>query len=737
MVEPITRFAGGAVGPARNNQELLNPRALFLVLWRQKWLIGGIVGFFTLAAVIYALLVTPIYKSQALIKIEPSHALALDIPELAGRFEADASTIESEIKYLTSNSFVGRIVDEQRLLDDAEYNPNLLESVAKGQVRELFSDRSGADLIFDATASVDRRATIRELKEALSVSQVGRSFVLAVTVASTDPAKAAQLANAFAETYLVAQLEDKFDATNKAAAWLTTQINSIRDQVIDLENQLVVRQTNQGIYSGSGVDPLAQQIIQLNARVAEAQAARAETEARYAQVQNLLDSRGGISAAANVLTSPLLSELRGEEAALQRRLAELATIYGDRHPQIVNARAELASQRAKIRSEVQRILSDLQNEVAVATARERELQSSLQGLQNNVASQERGVVNVRELEREALSARATYERYLQRLAEVNELQNLQEPDAVILSQAQIPLEPAFPQKRLIVLLAFFGSAVLAIGTAFLVDRWTTDLGYRAGEELLAETGHDSLTAVPELDDGTLGPVDPDDFIVEQPLSVFGEAIQRLRTNLYLLDDGPCRSLLVTSSIPGEGKTLIVTSLARQSAKAGIKALLIDADMRRPRVHEVMGRMNGRGLSDVLTGRVALDEALQRDDASGLTYLPAGPCPESPADLLRSRTMKMLLADASNDYDLVLIDSPPIAAVSDSAVLADLVDRTVYVVRWNTTPRKTVIGGLKQLDDAGARIAGTVLSMVDLKKQAQYGYDDIATYQGYYGERTPG
>jgi polysaccharide biosynthesis transport protein len=238
--------------------------------------------------------------------------------------------------------------------------------------------------------------------------------------------------------------------------------------------------------------------------------------------------------------------------------------------------------------------------------------------------------------------------------------------------------------------------------------------------------------VPDLSRRDTQGIMAEDYVLEKPNSAFAEALQRIRTNLFLSEDGqPPKSVLITSSVPLEGKSAIAASLARQSARSGLKVILIDADMRRPRLHEVIGVANQNGLSEVLTGRANPETAIRRDEKSGLDFLPAGVGVVSPPDLFRSSTMRVLLEEITGYYDLVIIDSPPVAAVSDSFTLSGMVDKAIYVIRWEQTPRNVALAGIRQMVEAGADIAGIVLSRVDVKKHARYGYADSGYYQGSY------
>ena len=562
---------------------------------------------------------------------------------------------------------------------------------------------------------------------------MSRSYVLEINFSSEEPHKAARIANVVAEAYIVSQLETKFEAGERATDWLRERVEEMRGKLVGAEQRIVDLKNARGIASEGRVDPIQQQIGEINGQLAQAQAERAEAEARFNQVQSLLRSSGGIGAAANVLTSPLMADLRQQETALTRKTSELATIYGPRHPQMVNLKAELGSVRGKMVEEVERIVQDLSNEVDVARARETELRRNLAGLEARVRGQESSSVELRDLEREAASARQIYESFLQRLREVSETQGLQQADAIVLSPADVPVDPAWPNKKLVVLLAFAGGLVVGCILAFVVERWDSDFGFRSAEEVQSSLGTRALALVPDLTRRETRDMTAEEYILKKPQSAFAESLQRIRTSIFLADrERTTRTVLITSSVPIEGKSLISASLARQSARSGLNTLLIDADLRRPRLHEVMRVSNTNGLADILYGDLSINEAVRTDEKSGLQFIPAGMAPVSPPDLFRSERMRILLDMAAAKFDLVIIDSPPVGAVSDSLILAPQVDKTVYVVRWEQTPRNVAQAGIQQVIEAGGDLAGVALSRVDIKKHSRYGYSDSGTYSGYYG-----
>ena len=415
-----------------------------------------------------------------------------------------------------------------------------------------------------------------------------------------------------------------------------------------------------------------------------------------------------------------------------RKLSEMSTVYGENHPQMVNTRAEIQSVRDKMKDEVKRIIQDDVNEVAVAKAREQELTNSMAKLQGDAARVDLAGVELRDLTREADTNRELFQTFLTRFREIVEQQGLAEADAKILSAADVPIAPSHPKTALFTLIAFAASLVLGVLLVFVVERWDSDYGFRSADEIQSALGVRALALVPDLSRRETQGVPAEDYILQKPNSAYAEALQRIRTSLFLTDgEHPPKTILITSSVPLEGKSTIAASLARQSARSGLKVILIDADLRRPRLHEVIGLPNQNGLSEVLTGRANPEAAIKRDEKSGLDFLPAGVGVVSPPDLFRSSTMKILLEEMAAYYDLVIIDTPPVAAVSDSFTLSGIVDKSIYVIRWEQTPRNVALAGIRQMIDAGADIAGIVLARVDVKKHARYGYANSGYYQGYY------
>jgi polysaccharide biosynthesis transport protein len=743
--EALRLIGGSADAPTGAAGDELNLREVWRGLKRRKLALLAPVLLITLGVFLWAKQQPPMYTAEALLHVKNREAQVLAIEGVVEELVADPATIESEIEFMNSPAFVRRTVDKLNLMEDPEFAPWLVEEEPgwSDRLLELINPIRYVPADWwaspqpDATGSgIDPAArqlnsVVRNLAGRLTVEQVGKSYVISLGVLSENPVKAAHIANAMADEYLVSQVEAKYAAADRAIEWLKERINELRGQVLEAEAKVVEYRTQNQLVNTEDENPLTLQFFQLNTQLALAQAQRAEAEARLSRARGMLES-SGFQTAALVLTSPLMDSLRAQETELIRRLADMGSVYGENHPLMVNTRAEIGSVRDKMLDEVRRIVEELENQVSVANAREQELQNHMNRLQGEAARVDLAGVELSALQGEVETNRQLFETFLARFREIVEQQGLQAADAKILSQAEPPNSPSHPQIVLLTLIAFGASIVIGILLVFIIERWDAEYGFRSADEIQAALGVRALALVPDLSRRETQGTAAEDYILQKPNSAYAEALQRIRTGLFLIDgEQPPKTILVTSSVPLEGKSSIAASLARQSARSGLKVILIDADLRRPRLHEVIGLPNQNGLSEVLTGRANPESAIKRDEKSGLDFLPAGLGVVSPPDLFRSSTMKILLEETAAYYDLVIIDSPPIAAVSDSFTLSGMVDKTIYVIRWEQTPRNVALAGIRQMVDAGADIAGIVVSRVDVKKHARYGYADSGYYQGSY------
>lgn len=337
------------------------------------------------------------------------------------------------------------------------------------------------------------------------------------------------------------------------------------------------------------------------------------------------------------------------------------------------------------------------------------------------------------LEREAAVSRSLYQTFLERAKQTGEQMDLAASgltpsDARLISPATTPAEPSFPNKSLILLLALAGGLGFGLLLSALAEQ--LEHGFKSSEEVEEDLGLPVLALIPSLRSLGIKGVAPEQLLTLKPASAYAESIRILRTALHLNETPPAKTILFTSALPGEGKTTAVLSLARHAAEAGERVLVLDADSRRPRVHEALKMESGAGLSDVLLGRIPLEKAILAlgPKGRGLHVLPAGEANEI-VNLLGSTQMAALLQRLAKLYSLILIDSPPTLPVADARLLAQFADQVVMVVKWNASRREVVAHAVKQF--TGVRVKGVVLNQVDIRRHAEYSYGDSGTYYGQH------
>jgi capsular exopolysaccharide synthesis family protein len=563
--------------------------------------------------------------------------------------------------------------------------------------------------------------------DSLSVSAVQRSWVIEISVDSTVPGKSENIANTVADLYIVEQLEAKYEATKVATAWLSARLSNLRGQ-LEVSERAVERYRNQaGMVEGrNSVTVAMQQLSEINTQLVLARSRSAEAVARLQQVERLLAKHRDVSSVGRVLSSALIQRLLEQESDLIRRRAEMSTEFGPKHPRMINVHAEIRDLRRKIGTEIDKVVLSLKNEVEVAKARESSLADTLSGIEDRMGVLNQRQVQLRALERDSEANRALYGTFLARFKEMSGQNDLQTPDARIISRASIPIVQSAPRVKLIVGLVFVFSVIIGISLVFVVEQ--LDTGYRSMEQIEQLTEVAALGLVPMVKTKKGDSVAR--LILDQPISSYAESIRNLFVGLMLSNvDRPPKIVLVTSSMPDEGKSSITLSLARTVALSGRKVVVVDCDLRRPSLHVALDLPRTPGLVELLAKRATLDEAVQKDEASGADLITAGEQVSNTIDLVSSEQLKRLLANLGQTYDLVILDSPPILAVTDARVLASAADKTIFVVRWEKTKREAVALGLRQVEMSGGSIAGVVLSKVDVRKHAGYSFADSGYYYG--------
>jgi capsular exopolysaccharide synthesis family protein len=576
--------------------------------------------------------------------------------------------------------------------------------------------------------SKGREATISKLLKRLNVEQVGLSATMALSVASVDAAKSARITNAYADAYVDDQLNTKFEATQKATAWLSNRVRQMAVQVQTDEAAVQTYKAENGIVDTAGGGSLVdQQTASVSVQLINAKADLAQRQALYDRAVQL-QRAGRAVEASQVVASPLIAQLRAQEAELQRQEAQLSSRYLPQHPKMVDIQSQKRDTRSKIGAEMSRVIDSLANDVAVGRANVQSLDNSLDQLQSKFQNQSTASVKLKALESIATSSRSIYEGLLSRLKEVQGQEGIAAADARIISRAMEPTT-ASPRPVAVIGIAIPASLVLGLLFAFLAEG--LDPSLRTSQHVDKYLGLPVLATVPEISaQGANHGVA--ELVVYEPSSSFAEAIRGLYLGLSLsnIDRAP-KVLLVTSAVPGEGKTVVAVSLARLAARNGRRVIIVDADFRRPAVAHTMGiEAPVGGIVDVLEGRLPLEQCVVADARSHTFVLPGANKPVNPSDLLTSDALERLVVTLRGRYDLVIIDSAPLLPVHDTLALSQLTDTALFVTHSGKTPREAVVDALRALKAKKVSVAGVALTRTKL--DPRYGYHDYL--YGSYGGR---
>ena len=559
---------------------------------------------------------------------------------------------------------------------------------------------------------------------ALGVTLKQDTRVLSISFTSTDPEKAAKIANAVAQNFMAWQITDRQDALRRTSQWLAKEVAALQARVQSEEKRIADYRKQPKVLVGNDDRMIAEQISALNLAIIDAKTKRSEAEARLAQVRRAA-AGGSAAAMQDVLQSKVIQDLTVAEVQAKGRVAMLEQELGRFHPRLTAARSELADIEEKISREVNRIVSAVESEVRVAQAREMQIQATVGDYQRRLADANETDVTLRGMTRTLDADQALLSSLLARQRETEaQLDTLSEPANVeIIADAIAPLEPSFPPKAAMVAAALIAPLLVAAAVVLWTEHM--DRRLRSGEHVESSLGARSLGLIP-LAKFARGSVARQ--VAANPATMFGKSLRSILLGLRLEQKQKRpRTLLVTSAQAKEGKTTFACALAATSAAMGAKTVVIDADLRQPRLHKAAALEREPGLVDVVAGTVDLSGALIEDKESRVTFLSVGKAIPDPMTALTSENLRAVLDQLGRSFDLVIVDAPPIIPVADARVLSTLVDSVIVLARWGRSDASVLGYALKLLREVGADVAGVALTMVDRRRHARYGFSNSAIY----------
>ncbi len=682
---------------------------------RWKWVILAGIATGIAAALVITLLMTRQYSATVTIEIAREEARIVNVqgvqPAQVG--SADDEFYQTQYGLLVARSLAERVARELRLADNLPFLSQYDISTSGGSESRPLDN--------SAAARNERlRAVSGVLLSNITITPTRLSRLVKITYSNPDPALAAQIANAWARLFIRTNIERRFEATSYARDFLERRLAELRQRLDQSERELVRYAESQNIInistpSTTGGLPserpiTADDLVTYNAALAQA------TQDRMAAESAARQARGSAGANMTGLNNSALNVMRQQRAVAQADAARLRAQFGPDYPPVAALTDQLRQIDRSIAAEEARVVASLQGQYQQAVARERDLSGRVEGLKGSLLDLRRRSIQYNILQREVSTSQTLYDGLLQRYKEIGVAGGVGTNNVSIVDDASIPTRPSSPRPLINILLGMLAGIVVGVGLSLVLDQ--IDEKITDPLEMEKALGVPGLGVVPKYEGDN--PLEE----LENRRSALTEAYLTVKTNLqFATAAGVPRSLLVTSTRAGEGKSTTLYALALVLARQGRKVVIVDADMRSPSLHHLFNLENNVGLSSLLSGNATWQEAVQDSGMAGVKAITAGPHPPNAADLLSGRALEALVQGLSTEFDHILIDAPPLLGLADAPLIASKVDGAVFVVEAYGVESRSAKTAIDRLRSSGARVLGAVLTKFDSRKASYgYGYD---------------
>jgi succinoglycan biosynthesis transport protein ExoP len=701
----------------------------------------------------YLILTPPRYTAKSLLMLDARRAQVFQQQSVIGEMNFDDVAVASQVEVLKSVNVALAVVRELKLAEDAEFTGDVRSFVRSllGSVAALVSPTTPDPL--SSNDELQRRAVMK-LRADLAVQRVGRTYVLEVSYTSLDRHKAARIANAIAEAYILDQLDAKFKATRRASTWLQERINELREEATNSDRAVQNFRVQNQLVETSGRTITDQQLSEINSQLVAARAVTAEAKAR-ARLERIseVNGDGAVSATvADALRNDVINRLRQQWVEASKREAEFSAKYGRDHLAVVSLRKEMAQIQRLTGEELRRIAETYRSEYEIARNREQSLEDALAGVMGRVATNKQAQVALRVLESSAQSYRTLYDSFLTRFVEATQQQSFPNTEARIITPASAG-EKSEPRTASVLVFSLLAGMTFGMGVA--LAREQLDRAFRLPVQVENTLGLECLGILPAVDGvavthkvagilermpAVTGPrpilrnLGIGRYVVAEPFSRFAETLRGVKVSADTsAPAGHIKVIATVSAVPAEGKSTVALNMAELIAQTGSRALLIDGDLRNPTLTRLIAPEAERGLIEILNGSAAAEDVTWTDPLTGMRFIPAV-LPTAIAHtsgLISSPAMERLLAAARDDYDYIVVDLPPMVPVVDARAAAHLMDGFLLVIEWGKTSPEVVTEAVQSAEVVRERIIGAILNKANthvLKRLEAY---KGANYHRYY------
>jgi polysaccharide biosynthesis transport protein len=728
-------------------EEGVNLLDYWRILVKRRWVIVSVVSMVLVISIIATWRATPIYRATVKLQIDPEQQNVLPFKEMGERGQSFAQSkeyLETQFKVLESNSLAERVI---KVLD-LENNPAFAGKKSQSEKRGIFSwfSKKKTEKPEDAASLEEIRlqALVSKFADSLTTAPLKNSRLVDVSFSSVDPKLAAEVMNTLAKQYIQMNFETKYSAANAASDFLAGKLIDLKARVEKSEESLITFSRQHDIYAISEKQNVSmQKLSDLSSALTEAQSGRIQKESIWNIVQK--SSAGNFP---EILRNDLVKNLEENVNDLRQKKTNLEVQFNRGWPALDKVTDQLAEAERELVNQKQRAVKNAETEYNTALQREQLLDDALEAQKVQVDAMNQNSIQYNILQRQVETDKQLYEGLLQRMKEAGVAAGLQSNNIHVVDPAQVPRFPSSPNKPRNLMLGLVLGLVLGVGLAIFIehldnsiktpddiDRYIAlpSLGVIPALSALNGTGKHKLPVKTEQS-GSNGSKEVLPSLVElvshyDSKSLMSEAYRNLRASVLLSSGSghPPKVLLVVSSQSGEGKTTSSFNIAITLAQTEKRVVLIDCDMRKPRVHRVLGMDNKKGMSSYLSGNSDLADLIQPSEIPNLFAIPAGPIPPNPAELVGSVRMKEGLESLGEEFDYIIIDSPPVLAVSDARILAAVVDGVILVIKGGETPKEAVLRAKRLLEDVHGHLIGTLLNNVDVRSADYYYYSRYYRY----------
>jgi len=727
--------------PVPDFEDSVDLRDYLDVILRRKWLVLTFVFGVFVTTLVVSLAMKPVFKASGGLELSPQEAKVTKFEDVVATQLQTREFVQTQVKLLQNESLAQRVIEKLELAEHPLFNSQdeagiiqqwkqavtaAIKDWLKAMRPEQESSQSGTD-----GAELDRlrkdKAMTGWFADNLQVQPERDTTLINLSFTSTDPALARDAVNTLIREFIGWQMDKRIDAAGSAKQQLEKQIEVARIQLEKSENEINEFAQKAGIVSlDSKLNLIYRQLEEVNNALSAAQAERISKEALYTEA--IKNQPGALP---QVVDNQLIQKLREQYVQLMAEYEQMNSTFGSKHPKLISVKAKMSDTQKRINSEEARILDSIVNDYFISLRRENSLKKDAEEKKDLAMELNNRATQYKILERGVETNKQIYQSLLSRVKEIDANVGTDLSNIRVVDVAELPITPYKPNVRLNLLLALVVGLMGGVGLAFFLEY--LDDTVKGLDEISDRFQIPVLGVIPLANDDEIKDLD---YLVRiKPRAGFSEAIRAAKVSVQLSNymDQAAKSLLVTSTAQGEGKSTISSNLAQAYATTDTKVVLVDVDLRKPRLHKLFCN-NGqhKGMSQVLTGMCRLDEAMIKTDVPNLYFIAAGPIPPNPAELLASRRMKKLLDTLCSHFDHVILDAPPAAGFADVLALSNYVHGVILVSTLGSTHREALRILRKSLYNVGGNLLGSVVNKLNMSKQyGGYYYKYYKYYHSYY------